>query len=230
MSYYLKTAEATKNFTEASKVARLHRLTGGDSKTLRIKWDDEALWCFTGFHITRTICEILLKLPDITRRSVIVDAFAGVGGASIIFGAEFSNVISIELNETRKKMLDYNLKLFKRYIVTTHRDYYQRVLDTADVVFFDPPWGLDYRLSAEGRHRIMIKNPRDILVSIEESIIDMKYSVKYLVAKLPVNYDLGYFMEVMNKNDCKIIVNRSYGRPNSMKLLVIKFPGPSERS
>lgn len=224
-----KTAESTKRFSQRSKEDRLRKLLGEDDMVIvkHFHWDDEALWSFTDFQIGKYICLHLLSLDGITHRSTILDAFASIGGSAIPFGHCFAKVHAVEANDERKKMLDANLRLFALDNVKTYSNYFQNVVGSlrCNVVFFDPPWGLDYRKFVAGTLRITVPGSTDStdLEDIISLTRKMTPGVKYCIVKLPFNYDMEYFAQRLKVDNSEIIHVKNYERPNTCRVVFIRY-------
>lgn len=194
------------NYSPESKKNRLKRFaynTSAQTKN-KIRWDDEGLWSLTHKDVSILTAKRLLTLEGISKKSIITDAMAGIGGITIPFAKVFANVNAIELAQDRKEMLEYNIKLYNINNVTTYSGYCQDILKDLqqDVVIFDPPWGIDYKKYESGEMRINIKNPNGIF-SLEDLVnYACKLNIKYVVVKFPVNYDFEYFETMCH---CEVI-------------------------
>lgn len=214
------------NFPLSSKKSRMYKLLGGAPFAIKdkFKWDDEALWSFTHHNISDKLCKYLLTLDGISTQSIITDAMSSVGGNTIPFAKFFKFVNAVEVNSVRKSMLDYNLRLYGLTNVKTYNNYYQSVSNKLeqDIVFFDPPWGIDYKKYAQGSMRICIKDASGSTISVENLVCKMVGKAKYCVVKLPKNYDFEYFANEIKH--CGSIINTlSFRRPNSFVTKIIKM-------
>jgi 16S rRNA G966 N2-methylase RsmD len=216
-------------YNRKSKEVRLQRLTGLALETVRrLKWDDEALWSFTDFRIGQYICTHLRHLgarPD----SIVLDAFAGAGGTTIQFSRYFLSVVAVEADRERKKMLDHNLAVLSICNVTTRESYFQTIEGelTYDVVFFDPPWGANYR-RAGPRLRISVCNGRHEAPSPAceplECVVASTRRAAYAVVKLPQNYDMDHFSEYLAVHHVgEIVHTASISRPNTMVIVFVRY-------
>ena len=114
--------------------------------------DDVAEYSVTPSKYSEQIVRIVLDFvsPD----STIVDATACVGGDTAMFANHFSKVIAIEKDETRFKMLNYNLKLMtQKHVLTYHADFIQWWTQKPeslkiDAIYIDPPWERDCMLQS----------------------------------------------------------------------------------
>ena len=205
-------------WTEIGKETRMYDLLDDAPDDIKglFQYDNYSLWSFTHLAIGNEICNELLTLPGITRNSTVTDAMAGIGGNAIAFARVFKQVTAIELDPTRKIMLDHNIELFDFNNISTNTGQYQSMMNfiRQDVIFIDPPWGIDYR--DNGYVRIIIDG--DVLLSLEDLINSLPVH-KYCVVKLPFNYDIDFFY----KHVCRTIIKKlSYPRPNTCEVLIIE--------
>ncbi len=191
----------------------------------QIKFDPEASWSFTDLRIGYSLAQRVLNLPGINKKSVIFDATASIGGNTIAFAKYFDNIYSCELDNCRKQMLDHNLQLLgltsnPNKNIITYCGYAQDYLDQLqyDVVFFDPPWGTDYKQHDKLRIKL---NHNDIEQSFESVVAMAARNAKYIVVKLPQNYDLDFFTNALD-GVVEIIHKEWHGRPNTALNMIMK--------
>ncbi len=208
------------NYGEDSKRNRMYKMLKGVPKNIkeRFQYDDEAVWSFTDMGISEGICRRLLEIPGITRKCTITDATASVGGNVIVFAKNFKHINAVELNESRKKMLDFNIALLKLNNITTYCDWSQNIITqtTQDIIFFDPPWGTDYKSYHNLRLDIGGPNAKQ---TIEDFVIEAFGYCRWFVIKLPNNYDLDYLkkrLEYIATN----VHTEWHGRPNTCVILI----------
>ncbi len=89
--------------------------------------------------------------PDKTAKQIaepvtgetVVDAFCGIGGNAIAFGAVCSKVIAIDIDEARLNMAKHNAAVYDRTNIEFMVGNFLQLAPTlkADTVFLDPPWG-----------------------------------------------------------------------------------------
>ena len=151
---------------------------------------------------SKVICNLISKhvgSNDIT----ITDAMACIGGDTLSFSQTFKNVIAVEMDKIRFEYLKHNMELFETTNIEFINNDYIKIKNMLkqDVIYIDPPWGgPDYKT----KKTIKIKIGDETLESICHSIIDQKIC-KWLVLKLPFNYDLtelkfyDFKMYVLNK-------------------------------
>lgn len=203
---------------------RMMKMLNVIPKVMRMKfqYDAEASWSFTDLKIGYALCEKMYDL-GISRHSIITDATASVGGNTIAFAKHFGHVHAIELNTERKIMLDNNIKLLRLTNVTTHQGFGQEIAATLtqDVVFFDPPWGNDYKKYTHGTLQLQLSGSTDD-ISLEQIIADYRQYAKYCVIKIPINYNIGAIDDAI-KDIGKIIFSAQYERPNTALVKIIKY-------
>ena len=117
----------------------------------------------------------------------IMDATAGLGGNSISFGKIFTNVISIEIDENRCKLLQENLELYKVNNTVFCGNFMNFINMDYDLILIDPPWGgPNYKF--EKSIKLTIDNK-----SLKEITIMLREKGKIVVFKLPFNYYINEF-------------------------------------
>lgn len=213
-----------KEYADKKMMEMLHDLPADIRR--KFKYDDEATWSFTHLRIGYDLARFLSRLPGISPKSTITDATASVGGNVIAFSKYFDHINAIELNPDRKTMLDFNCRLLgidKK--VTTYQGYAQDYIYTLkqDIIFFDPPWGTDYKKKAN--MRIVIGSPTGSQ-TFESLIKSTAGHTKYCMVKLPNNYDIDHLKKEV-ASVYELIHIEWHGRPNSMAIVVF---GPLKRT
>ncbi len=184
--------------------------------------NEEGLWSFTSQDIALEIARKILTLPGVTPNSTITDLMAGIGGNVIQFAQEFRHVNAIEIDPKRAKILRNNVDVFGFANVNVYSGGFQDHIGqlTQDIVYFDPPWGLNYKLHS--RLRIMINGPNDSQSSLEQAVCDMRDRALYAVVKIPVNYDMDYFAQ-NTASVCCVVSSKNFTRPNSMRIIILRY-------
>ncbi len=187
----------------------------------RFKYDAEATWSFTDLKIGMDLAKRMIALPGITANSRVLDATASVGGNTIAFASQFHHVSAVELDRGRKSMLDENIELvgIGHIVHATYCDYAQTVIAQTDfdIVFFDPPWGTDYK--SHNKIRIVLSGPEHS-DTFESVVAAAARKCKYVVLKLPQNYDLEYLEAAVPMLEC--IHKEWHGRPNTMLIMILR--------
>jgi 16S rRNA G966 N2-methylase RsmD len=154
-----------------------------------LKYDTEGEYSLTYQKDANTISTLIKTLFGNVK---ILDATAGLGGNSISFGLNFTNVISIEINVNRCNLLKENLNLFKlnnTIICGDFLEHLDSINNDYDLVFVDPPWGGPlYKL----KDSININIGNLMLCEITKKFINNN---KNVVWKLPFNYDISEFKD-----------------------------------
>lgn len=121
-----------------------------------------------------------------TKRDIITDATAGIGGNTIYFSKYYSFVFCIEKLNDCISYLESNLKNFNNTLIINDNCLDILKIIKSDIIFFDPPWGgKDY------------KNIRSINLHLNNIpihiIIDnlFKYC-KVIALKAPNNYKIKH--------------------------------------
>jgi len=162
-----------------------------------LSYDEEGLYSITLPNDADDISCIILEL--LGNDILICDGTSGIGGNTISFGKNFNKVISIELCESRFKLLIKNIEAYDlknvKLINGSCLDYLNI---ECEAFFFDPPWGgPEYKK----KENVTFKLDNIKLVDIIKKI--KTYGQKIIFFKLPNNYNLNEFNE-FNYNINKI--------------------------
>jgi len=113
---------------------------------LNLKYDSEGLWSITHPHSADLISS-KIKLFEKTgiKIDTIYDSTAGIGGNTISFAKHFNQVISVEKNESRFKLLKNNIQNYSYNNIELYNDDSIKLIlnlnTKIDAIFVDPPWG-----------------------------------------------------------------------------------------
>ena len=152
--------------------------------------------------ITKIICKHLILNNLNPLKITIVDSTAGVGGNTLSFLKFFEKTIAVEICSMRYNYLLNNINVYEfnnhKCINMDFCDYYKNniVFDNPDVIFMDPPWGgIGYKNSNNLRLKLGITSVENIIIDVfkkfESELIYKK--TKFIILKLPKNYDIEYF-------------------------------------
>ena len=83
------------------------------------------------------------------RNSIITDATGGIGGNSLIFCRSFGFVNVVEINKYNTELIKRNLKDFKNKTIINGNYILHFTTLKQDIVFLDPPWGINYKQYTE---------------------------------------------------------------------------------
>ena len=224
-----------------NKITRIFPILKDHSLYLKLKIDDESLNFITirevAELITKISCHHLIKYNLNPQKIKIVDYTAGVGGNTLSFCKCFNHVYAIEISELRANYLINNVKIYNHQNVTVINDSalnYQKkrlVEHNPNIIFIDPPWGgIDYKNNES--LKLCLDN-----ISLEDIILDYidrfyyfykihNYNNKFIVIKLPKNYDIVYLYNKIKKNDNyhdKYYVNIYLYILNKMLIIVMEI-------
>lgn len=212
-----------------NKIARIFPVLKNFDNFSKIKIDDDS-FCYITIReiadtITKIICYHLLEHNLNPQKCIISDYTAGVGGNVLSFAKFFKYVYAIEIDELRAEYLDNNIDIygFKNIEIINEcaiEFNNNKLIETnPNIIFIDPPWG------GSG-----YKNNDNLILSIgkinlEELVINIvsqfsnhynqiinsnpkekynNYNNKFIILKLPKNYDVEYFYNyVKTRNNFK---------------------------
>lgn len=181
-------------------IERLFPKLDNKNKYKQLQIDEESISFITTPNNAKQIGRIIKKYFDNNNIDLnsIIDCTACVGGDTITFSKLFNKVISVEIDKDRFNMLENNINIYKLDNIISHNDDCLSVLkkyENIQAVYFDPPWGgSDYKIHK--KLKLFIND-----ISIEKITIDLilkkynKIPPKFIIFKLPKNYDLLYFYE-----------------------------------
>jgi len=149
-----------------------------------LKSDNEGLYSLSHKDDADKLSSILKnKYGDIK----ILDATSGIGGNSISFGSNFTDVISIELNSSRFLLLKENIESNNLKNILINGNFMNYINMNYELIFIDPPWGgPSYKYESKIKLKIDTFNLKEITRIL-------KNKDKIIVWKLPFNYDLSEF-------------------------------------
>lgn len=156
---------------------------------------------------TLFILNKLHKKNILGKSFVITDATAGVGGNTLSFCKHFKHVNAIELDAVRHHYLINNITQYNYQNITYYNVDYLEIMHQLrqDIIFIDPPWGgKKYKY----RTKLKIVLSGQSFETILMKLIHCKLA-KYIVLKLPMNYDFDSFNNCINHNE-KMILNNMY--------------------
>lgn len=170
-----------------------------------IKVDKESYKFITPYKTASEIINIIsehiekMNIPRINSllsknsQIVMTDMTAGVGGNCIPFAQHFKYINAIEIDQTRVKYLEDNVKLYELKNVNIYLgNSINYIIDDnslgQDIIFIDPPWGGD---SYKEQDNIKLSLGDYGIEDIIEKIFEQDKAV-LVCLKLPTNYDFEY--------------------------------------
>lgn len=191
------------------------------------KTDSIGLFSITSFKEAQIVSNLIKKYCVLDENHVIIDACACVGGNTISFLINFKNVIAIEKNKIRYKMLvsntksllknklyDYENKSLKT-INSSCLEFLQKSKNNFDVIFFDPPWGgSEYKNKKSIDLFLDDKNIIDI-------VLEFKHRTKYICFKLPKNYKMSIITKLIKDKKIKLLFQTNIKHNYSFWIFVL---------
>jgi 16S rRNA G966 N2-methylase RsmD len=200
---------------------------------------------------SKIICHHLIKFNINPQKVKVIDYTAGVGGNVLSFSKYFNKIYGVEINKKRYEYLNNNVDIYECKNVLCINDssinFHEKFLVeiNPNVIFVDPPWGgnayketdsLRLSLGDVAIEKLVI----DIFSKLYDNIIkndNLTFEVnnkkiykqnifhnKFVVLKLPKNYDIEYFYETIKQHKIPnhIIVSYLYIL-NKMLIIVCEF-------
>jgi len=201
-----------------NKIARIFPVLKNFNNFSKIKIDDDS-FCYITIReiadiISKIICYHLLEHNLNPQKCIIVDYTSGVGGNVLSFGKFFKLVYAIELDELRYEYLKNNINVYGYKNINVINSCAiefnsSKLIETnPNVVFIDPPWGgAGYK---NNENLILSLGPVNLEVLVinivnkfsihYEQIVNSNpkekydnYNNKFIILKLPKNYNIEYF-------------------------------------
>jgi 16S rRNA G966 N2-methylase RsmD len=176
---------------------------------------------YDAIKITNIIIKHLKKYNITEENVIITDATAGVGGDTISFASKFKKVYSIEKDNDRFNYLQNNVEVYKFNNVKLYNmDLFNIIYNITDhdIIFFDPPWGgKEYKNKKFIKLKIEKQELENICISLFNKNRN-KFIPKFIVLKLPKNYDIDYFYTRLKEITTKIY----FYKLNKMIIVVIE--------
>jgi tRNA/tmRNA/rRNA uracil-C5-methylase (TrmA/RlmC/RlmD family) len=205
--------------------------------------DDEALFSTTDQVTADKITRDILKF--VPKGATITDATACIGGSTYSFAQNFSNVIAIEYDKTRYEYLQYNMSILPlypssqqyspqqhnlqsniwtvlsdpKYSISTHVEcrngdaLIECTKQFQDAIFIDPPWGGPEYKTLPSVELYLSGLP------LSEVCYKFQYYTKYIILKVPVNFDETSFIK--NTQTFMDLVYKN-GQLRKMHLLIFR--------
>ena len=159
----------------------------------KLQMDEVASYSVTEERSAETITRLLhnaLGRGASSKKNIIFDGMACVGGNTISFASVFDRVISNELDSRRFRMLNHNVTEVMNLTNVTFLN--GSILDLAfsqdryDILFLDPEWGgPEYKNQTNLRLVISTEPVEDFCLRVFERCPYLQI----VALKLPVNYD-----------------------------------------
>jgi len=232
------TAINDNKFIINNKIIRIFPLLKNTNNYSKLKIDDDSLTYITIREIadltSKIISHHLIKYNINPQKIKIADYTSGVGGNVLSFCKYFNHVYAIEISKLRYEYLVNNIGVYNFKNITCINDsainFTENNFNNNDikVVFIDPPWG-----GSEYKNLDLLKLELGN-IPIEELIIDIftrfaninknEKNNKFIILKLPRNYDIEHLYNHIKKNNIKDYTICSYLYIlNKMLIVVCEF-------
>lgn len=222
-----ETAINDEKFYINNKIARIFPVLKNFNNFSKIKIDDDS-FCYITIReiadiITKIICYHLLEYNLNPQKTIIADYTSGVGGNVLSFCKFFKYIYAIELDNIRADYLKNNIGVYGYKNIQVINgcaiefNNSQLIEKNPNVIFIDPPWGgSGYKNSSNLTLSLGSINLEDLVINIAEKfsnhmakIVETNhkekynnYNNKFIILKLPKNYDVeNFYNYVKTKNN-----------------------------
>ena len=203
-----------KQFYTQNKIARIFPILKNKEDIARIKIDSESFNYITireiAELISKIICCHLLNSNINPQKTIIMDYTAGVGGNVLAFAKYFKYIYAIEISMERAEYLKNNVDVysFTNIQVINNCCIYinenELVNINPSVIFVDPPWGGAIYKNTDKLLLSINSTPiEELLISIVKIFSNTTNYLgnKFIIFKLPKNYDIEYFYNYVKENN-----------------------------
>lgn len=209
-----------------NKIARIFPVLKNLNNLSKIKIDIDSFSYITireiADLISRIICYHLLEYNLNPQKSSIVDYTSGVGGNVLSFSKFFKYIYAIELENFRAEYLKNNINVYEFKNIEVINDCAinftknKLLLINPNVIFIDPPWGgTNYKNNESLTLNLGCVQIEKLLVDIIKKFSDYyveiinknpkeknnNYNNKFIILKLPKNYDIEYLYYYLKSNN-----------------------------
>jgi hypothetical protein len=169
---------------------------------------DEGSYSITRRRDAERISYVLRHTFSNLKELTITDATACIGGDTLNFANHFGHVHSIEMKGDNFKALRNNVEVYGFQNITLHHaDCTQLFNWNTHILYIDPPWGgRDYKKT---QNLDLFLSTKRLDIWLEEILL-RRNRPKYIVLKLPVNYNFNRLNFLINVDAIKPFQIRSY--------------------
>ncbi len=188
-----------RNIINSLPIENLQYLFEGEESFLRkLKMDSVSVYSMTPLEASKSIIKIILKYA--TKKSVITDMTACIGGDTIQFSKNFKHINSIELSKERYKFLKHNVGVYNRKNVTIYQGNSIELIKNLDqdIIYIDPPWGGKRYKYKKKINLYLSKIPMWNLCN------QLANQADYIVLKVPLNFNIELFCKKVISEDVDI--------------------------
>jgi 16S rRNA G966 N2-methylase RsmD len=152
--------------------------------------DDDSVHLISTRIQSRSILDLILKFLKShhlhSKKLVLTDMTAGVGGNTIMFGKYFEKVNAIEIDKLRYNYLKNNCNVYNLNNICFFNNNSLDIIQNleSDIIFIDPPWNTC---------KLSNMNMKEMIEFLFEK---QKNKLKIIVIKLPLDYSIGQIPNV----------------------------------
>lgn len=174
----------------------------------RLQTTEEGSYSITRRRDAERIAHVLRNNFSNMKDLTITDATACIGGDTLNFATQFAHVHSIEMKEDNFRALTNNVEVYGFQNITLHHaDSTQLFNWNTHILYIDPPWGgKDYKKTYN--LDVFLSDKR--LDSWLEEILIRRNRPKFIILKLPVNYNFNRLNFLVNVDAIRPFQIRSY--------------------
>ena len=209
-----------------NKIARIFPILKNFNNFSKIKIDDDS-FCYITIReiaeiISKIICYHLLEYNLNPQKSIIIDYTSGVGGNVLSFCKFFKSVYAIELDELRADYLKNNIAVYGFKNITVINgcalefNNNEMITLNPNIIFIDPPWGgSNYKNNENLSLSLGLIQLEELVIDITrkfsnyyEEIVNLNpkeknnnYNNKFIILKLPKNYNIEHFYNYVKVNN-----------------------------
>lgn len=176
-----------------------------DLEYTKLQMTTIGLYSISNVYLTKEFEYLIKKLIPEYDKKIITDANGGIGGDSILFTKLFKFVNVVELDILHSKVINNNLKIYKRINYTVYNNNVLKLLSKniiqQDIIYFDPPWG-----GPEYKKYNVLELYLDKVPFSE--IVNNYILSNTIICKLPKNYNIKLLKDIARKYKKKIYIKQ----------------------
>jgi len=188
-----------RNIINSLPIENLQYLFEGRESFLRkLKMDSVAVYSMTPLEESKRIAHIILSY--VTKKGIITDMTACVGGDTIRFSPVFKHVNAIEISSDRCNFLQHNVETYGcKNVSVFHGDCLEMIKGLKqDVIYIDPPWGgKKYKY----KKKVNLYLSTTPMWNICNGLQNLS---KIIVVKVPLNFNEEFFVKKLIYDESKV--------------------------
>jgi 16S rRNA G966 N2-methylase RsmD len=182
----------------------------------KLKLSNIGVYSMTRYDMANKICKKITRLMN-TKKLVITDALANMGGITTLFAKNFEYVNACEIVNLHADIIKNNLEVYgyNTNVNIINDDYFNVMYKLKqDIIFLDPPWGGPQYKQKEDGILLHINN-----VNIWCIINSLLKHAKYIVILIPYNFSGSDLLKINSKFE--IIILDKEKQERSHRLLIV---------